>query len=151
MGRYIDFIFQKSLLHYRLLVTQINVETSSKLFHKILSEMNWSPVPVDVTFIPSLCFISFHIQIVILMEEMYPIVMYNRHLWPFCILTHTWNQRIKQKGTSTNHWSRSWYHIKFGRLKQNGIQCNFLALPCGTPRKWQITLSRPWKLWFCRF
>ena len=59
MGRYIDFIFQKSLLHYRLLVTQINVETSAKLLHKILSEMNWSPVLVDTTFIPSLCFISF--------------------------------------------------------------------------------------------
>ena len=59
MGRDIDFIFQKSLLHYGLLVTQINAETSAKLFHKILSEMNWSPVPVDVTFIPSFCFISF--------------------------------------------------------------------------------------------
>ena len=59
MGRDIDFIFQKSLLHYGLLVTQINAETSAKLFHKILSEMNWSPIPVDVTFIPSLCFISF--------------------------------------------------------------------------------------------
>ena len=59
MGRYIDFIFQKSLHYYRLLVTQINVETSAKLFHKILREMNWSPIPMDVTLIPSLCFISF--------------------------------------------------------------------------------------------
>ena len=45
MGCYIDFIFQKRLLHYRLLVTQINVETSTKLFHKIFSKMNWSPSP----------------------------------------------------------------------------------------------------------
>ena len=69
----------------------------------------------------------FHIQILILMEEMYPIVMYNRHLWPFCILTRTWNQRIKQKGTSRYHTSRSWYRIKFGRWKQNGILSNFMA------------------------
>ena len=150
MGRYIDFIFQKSLLHYGLLVTQINAETSAKLFHKILSEMNWSPNPMDVTFIPSLCFISIHIQILILMEEMYPIVMYNKHLWPFCILTRTWNQRIKQKGTSRYHTSRSWYRIKFGRWKQNSILSNFMAWPCGTPRKWRIPLSRPWKQWFCR-
>ena len=93
----------------------------------------------------------FLIQILILLEKLYPIVMWNRHLWPFCTLTHTWNQCSMQKGTSTNHWSQSWYHIKFGRLKQNGILSNFLALPCGTPKKWRITLSRPWKLWFCRF
>ena len=54
MGRCIDFIFQKCRLHYRLLVTQINVETSAKLFHKIFSKVN-----VDVTFILFLCFISF--------------------------------------------------------------------------------------------
>ena len=92
----------------------------------------------------------FHLQILILMEEKYPIVMYNRHLWPFCILTRTWNQRIKQKGTSRYHTSRSWYRIKFGRWKQNSILSNFMALPRGTPRKWWIPLSRPWKLWFCR-
>ena len=45
MGCYIDFIFQKRLLHYRLPVTQINVETSTKLFHKIFCKMNWSPPP----------------------------------------------------------------------------------------------------------
>ena len=55
----IDSIFQKRLLHYRLPITQINLETSAMLFHKIFSKMNWPPFPVDVTFILSLCFISF--------------------------------------------------------------------------------------------
>jgi len=59
MERCIDLIFHKCLLHYRLPVTQKNVETSAKLFRKILSKMNWSPLPVDVTFILSLCYISF--------------------------------------------------------------------------------------------
>ena len=59
MGRCIDFIFQKHLLHYRHPVTQINVETSAKLLHKIFSKINWSPLLVDVTFILSLSFISF--------------------------------------------------------------------------------------------
>ena len=132
MGRCIDFIFQKCLLHYRHLVTQINVETSAKLFHKIFSKMNRFPLPVDVTFILSLCFISFSQTNINFKGKNVFLSDIEQNAMAFLDYHVQMKSTHQAKSTSKNHGSWSWNRMKFGKLKQNGLQI-IMALLRSTP------------------